>query len=386
MGSLNPKLIVAVALGLVAVVIAAIVLIRRRRRAATPRSGYIAALYALIDGRRGDALKLMTQAVRNGESDVDAYLQLGTLLREARQPEKALQIHRGLTVRRDLVARQETAIQLAIAEDLADLGRIDQAVAVLEDLRHARKDPDVLMSLHRLYHRVGDHDSAYAALRDLSRVSDRVTPRNRAAYLTSVACRLIEEGRSEEARKYLDRARKDDRSAPAAIYLSAGLAMERQDRGEAIRLWVELLRADISYFAEVAPMLEKTLFESSRFDEMEGILADLLERHPSGPLILCELSRFHAKKGDISRGIDLLEADRERSAREPILAATLASLYLQSGRPEEALNVLEETDGGAGEKRSWSCRSCGSTYPAALGFCGACCEYGSIHRHEDTQT
>lgn len=386
MGSVSPKLIVAAALGLAVVVIAALVLMRRRRRADTWRSGYIAALYALIDGRRNDALKLMTQAVRNGETDVDAYLQLGTLLREADQPEKALQIHRGLTVRRDLSTRQEMAIQLAIAEDLADLGKTDQAVGVLEELRRGRKDPDVLWSLHRLYHRAGDHDAAYAALRDLSRISDRVTSRTRAAYLTSIACARIEEGRGEEARRYLERARKDDRTAPAAIYLSAGLAMERRDLSDAVRLWIELLRADISYFAEVAPMLEKTLFESARFDELEGILGDLLEQHPSHPLILSDLSRFHAKKGDISRGIDLLEAERVRAANDPVIAGTLASLYLQSDRPEEALSVLEETDPGAGAEPSWRCGICGERYPAALGFCRACCEYGSIHRHEDTRS
>jgi lipopolysaccharide biosynthesis regulator YciM len=385
MSSLNPKLIAAAVLGVAVVVIAAIVLLRRSRRTGTPRSGYIAALYALIDGRRADALKLLTQAVRNGESDVDAYLQLGTLLREAGQPERALQIHRGLTVRRDLLPRQETAIRISIAEDLASLGRMDQAVAVLDELRHGRKDPDVLLSLHRLHHRAGDHDAAYAALRELSRVSDRITPRNRAAYLTSVACALIEEGRGEEARKYLERARKDDRTAPGAIYLSAALAMERGELREAVRLWVELLKSDISYFAEVAPMLEKTLFESSRFDELEGILSELIELHPSNPLILCDLARFHAKKGDVTRGIDLLEAGRVRAKNDPIIAGTLASLYLQSERPEEAQSVLEETDPGALAAPSWRCRSCGERYPAALGFCRVCCEYGSIHRHEDAQ-
>jgi lipopolysaccharide biosynthesis regulator YciM len=385
MSSLNPKLIAVGVLGIAVIVIAVIVLVRRRRSAGTPRSGYIAALYALIEGRKDDALRLLTQAVRSGEADADAYLQLGALLRESGQPERALQIHRGLTVRRDLVPRQETAIQIAIAEDLAALGRMDQAVAVLDELRHGRRDSDVLMSLHRLHHRAGDHDAAYADLRDLSRVSNRVTPRNRAAYLTSIACGLIEAGRGEEARKYLERARKDDRTAPAAIYLSAGLAMDRGDLGEAVRLWIELLRADISYFAEVAPMLEKTLFESSRFDELEGILGELIELHPSHPLIISDLARFHAKKGDVSRGIDLLEAARAREANDPIIAGTLASLYLQSGRPEEALSVLEETDPGATAAPSWRCRSCGEDYPAALGFCRACCEYGSIHRHEDTQ-
>lgn len=386
MTSLDPKLMLALVLGAAAAIVAAVVLIRRGRRNGTPRSGYIAALYALIDQRRDDALRLLTQAVRSGETDPDAYLQLGTLLRESGQPEKALQIHRGLTVRRDLVPRQETAIRLAIAQDLADLDRIDQAVAVLEELRRGRKDPDVLAALHNLYHRAGDHDAAYAALRDLSRISDRASPGDRAAYLTSEACRLIQEGRGDEARRYLERARKDDRDAPGAIYLSAGLAMERRDLDEAVRLWVELLRADISYFAEVAPMLEKTLFESSRFDELEEILADLLERHPSDPLILGDLARFNAKKGDIARGIDLLEAERARGRLDPIAAGTLASLYLQSDRPDDALGVLEESDPGDGARPSWRCRDCGERYPAALGFCRACCEYGSIERHEETNS
>ena len=386
MDSINPKLIVITLLVAALLIISAIALLRRRRMRRADRSGYIAALYALIDLRKDDALRLLTRAVRNGEDDADAYILLGNLLREMKQHEKALQIHRGLTVRPDLTQRQETATRIAIAEDLSELGRIDNAVGMLEALAGARKDPDILESLHRLQHRRGEYDAAYAALHDLARISDRAAPADRAAYLTAVACRLIDTGHDEEAKKYLEKSRRDDRNAPATICLSAGLAMASRDLRQAIRLWEQLLTTDISYFQEVAPNLEKALFESSRFEELERILVSLLEAHPSHPLALSRLARFHAKKGDVDRGIDLLEAERENVARDPILAATLAALYLQSDRPAEALSILEAADGLSNMSTEWRCDSCGEICPVELNFCSACWRYGTIHRHEDTDS
>ncbi len=381
----NIRIIVISALACALVLLSVIVLLQRKKRGRARRSRYIEALYALIDGRKDDAYTLLTSAVRNGEDDVDAYIQLGDLMRERGQAEKALQLHRGLTVRSDLGLDDEKTVQLSIAEDLAALGKTERAVAALETVRKKRRDADVLATLHRLYNIQGDFESAYGALRELSRIDDSVTPRMRASYLASVACALIDSGDSDRAGKYLDKARKEDRACTGALYLSAGLAMDSGDLDRAARRWEELLSIDMGYFPEVAARLEKALFESGRFDELEGILSRLLAEYPSDSLLLASLAGFYSKKGEISRGIDLLESDRGRIAGDNNLVVSLASLYIKNGRTDEALSVLEENDRIPPVSCSWKCSSCGETYRTSLGFCRICCSFDSIRKDETTQ-
>lgn len=384
MDTINVRLIVIGVLAFAVVLLSVIVLLQRKKRGGSRRSKYIEALYSLIDGRKEDAYSFLASAVRNGEDDIDAYIQLGNLMRERGQAEKALQLHRGLTVRRGLTFDDEKAVQLSIAEDLAALGRTERAITALEMVRKKRKDADVLMALHKLYHTRGDYENSYGALRELSRIDPDFTSDMRASYLTSVACASLESGKNDEAGRYLDKARKEDPKCPGALYLSAGLAMQREDLNKAVKMWEELLSIDMDYFPEVAALLEKALFESGRFDELEGILLRLLQEYPSDSLLLSSLAGFYAKKGEISRGIDLLEGERNKIAEDCTLAVSLASLYIKSGRIDEGLSVLEENDRVPTSSGSWKCGSCGEAYGTSLGFCRACCSFDSIDKNEST--
>jgi len=385
MDTLSMRFVLVLILAFAVVLLSLVIFLQRTKRGAARRSRYIEALYALIDGRKEDAYTFLASAVRNGEDAVDAYIQLGDLMRERGQADKALQLHRGLTVRPGLSFDDEKAIQLSIAEDLAALGKTDRAVTALETVRRKRKDPDVLSALHRLYHAQGDFESAYDAMKELSRTNGSITPRMRSSYLTAIAWALMENGDHDEAGKYLDKARKEDPDCAGALYLSASLAMDKGNLDKAVRMWEKLLMRDMGYFPEVAALLEKALFESGRFEELEGILSRLLQRYPSNPLLLSSLARFYAKKGEISRGIDLIEGEGERVARDKDLTVSLASLYIKSGRTDEGLSVLEENDRVPSVSGSWKCRSCGEVYGTSLGFCRACCSFDSIEKNENLQ-
>jgi len=382
MESLNIRLVIIAVLAAAVILLSVIVLLQRRKRGGGRRSLYVEALYALIEDRKDDAYSLLSAAVRGGEEDIDAYIQLGNLMRERGQADKALQLHRGLTVRPGLTFDDEKTVQLAIAEDLAAAGRTGRAVSALETVRRKRKDADVLAALHRLYHASGEYEDAYGALKDLSRIDASVTPLMRAQYLSSAACSLIESGDVETAGRYLERARKEDASCPEALYLGAGLAMDRGDLDKAARMWESLLSIDMDYFNEVAAKLEKALFESGRFEELEGILSRLLGKYPDNPMLLSELAGFYAKKGEILKGIDMLENERGDMAGKSALAVSLASLYLKNGRTDEALGVLEESDRTPVTENSWKCDRCGGSYETNLGFCRACCSFGTIHKDE----
>ena len=94
---------------------------------------------------------------------------------------------------------------------------------------------------------------------------------------------------------------------------------------------------------------------------------------------------FYAKKGELARGITLMESEWGRESRDRILAVSLSVLYIKAGRIDDALSVLEESDRLVYIPGSWKCGSCGETFGTSLGFCRACCSFDSIDKDEASQ-
>lgn len=383
METMSIKLILLIILGTAVAALVILLVFQRKRKRISHRSNYIDALYALIEGRRDDALRLLTLAVKEGESDVDAYLQLGNLLRDNNHPEKALQIHKGLTVRRDLGYTQEKAIQLALAEDLASLGKVEKSIQALEILYNKRKDDDVVLKLHTLYHRNGDFDRAFSILKELSRLRKDITRSEQAAYLATASYSLYKQGRRDEAERHLDKALKEDRNSPAALYLAGKFAMEEQELGKAAKMWEKLLDTYIEYFEEVIPSLEKVLYQSGKFQDLERILNELILKYPGRPSLVGALASFYEKKGELEKAVAVMEDERSTIGTDFTVYIRLASLYLLSGDTTEARNVLEDIDLASKQPVSYRCLKCGNRTDAPLAYCSHCSSFNSYTRDHE---
>jgi lipopolysaccharide biosynthesis regulator YciM len=384
MDSINYRVIIIIALVTALAVLGLLLLLQRKRGRRSNRNYYIDALHALIEGRRDDALKLLLKAVRMGESSTDAYLQLGNLLREKGQNDRALQLHKSLMVRRDLSEEEEKAVTVAIADDFDALGKTERAIQSLEQLSRRRKDPEVMLSLHRLHHRSGDYEKALASLKDVGKINRSYDGAKRASYLTSVADRLIRDGQSSEANRYLDRARREDRNSVPALYLSGMQAMKEGDLDAAASNLERLLEVDIGYFTEVLPHLKKALFESGRFQDLERLLTGLMRQHPGKTELITELASFYEKKGELDEAVRILEEEKELLSGDPIAASRLASLYLQRSETESARRTLEVLDLESRNKIIYYCRVCGDVSPAPLSYCSGCSNFDSYTKdHEN---
>ena len=111
----------SVAILLVAFVLAGLFAARRLRGPKAParQPPYLIALAALADGDEETAFKEFRNAVRLDSSNVDAYLRLGDLLRKRGDLERALQLHRELTLRRGLDADSEARVQESLCKAAA---------------------------------------------------------------------------------------------------------------------------------------------------------------------------------------------------------------------------------------------------------------------------
>ena len=380
MDALNYKLVLIIVFLIALVLLGLLLFFQRKRGHKSGRSYYIDALHALVEGSKEEAYALLSKAIKMGESSTDAYLQLGILLRERGQPEKALQLHKGLMVRRDLDAATEKAVTVAIAEDLDALGRTEKAILMLENLSKKNKDAETLLFLHRLYHSTGEYDRALSTLKDLGKIDRSYDGKARAGYLASVAQVLIDGGRSEEAHKFLDRARKQHRESVPALYLSASLAMHEEDLDSAARYWERLLETEIECFCEVLPFLEKTLYSSGMFQDLERILDKLMKRYPEEPTVIAALATFYEKKGERDKAKRMLEEERPVLTQNAVASAKLASLYLYDDQIEDARRVLDEIEVNSKIEAAYICSSCGAFSIFPLEYCNSCSHFGSFKK------
>ncbi|MCX6835986.1 MAG: hypothetical protein NTW07_12840, partial [candidate division Zixibacteria bacterium] len=98
---------------------------------------YIDALRDLLDGRQESAFTRLRQVVTEDANNLDAYLRLGRILRENNQPQRALQVHKDLTLRSGLSKAERGSILREIAADclaLNDLATCESALREQIDL------------------------------------------------------------------------------------------------------------------------------------------------------------------------------------------------------------------------------------------------------------
>ncbi|MCK4372694.1 MAG: hypothetical protein KAW61_06075, partial [candidate division Zixibacteria bacterium] len=90
---------------------------------------YVEALQNLLDGRAETAFTKLRQVVAEDSANIDAYLRLGQILREHKRPDRALQVHKDLTLRGGLNRDQKQAILKQLTRDYAALGNDEMTQA-----------------------------------------------------------------------------------------------------------------------------------------------------------------------------------------------------------------------------------------------------------------
>jgi len=370
---------------LAALLLLALIIILERKKKEPEESGYIKALYSLIEGDTQKALEYLKQAVKRGERDVGAYILLGDLLRDDGQFEKALQIHRNMSVRRDLTDENRRDIQLAISNDLMALGRTDEAISTLENIRKWKNHPDIAFALHRFYHLNGEYRKADRALQKFIKSESSAGGELEVSYLTSVASDFINGNEYEKGADFAQKALGVNKKYTPALYL-AGLAYYRNgDNDRAISRWLALLRNDISYLPLTLKYIEKILFEQKDFSRMEIILTELYEKNKGNPDVFRAIASFYERKGETGKIIDYFESEINQLVLDDKLIIRMAGIYLNKGERDKAGEILNKYTAWNPGYHRYKCENCGAVIETDPGYCSKCGGIDTFTEyHEDT--
>lgn len=346
---------------------------KRKSTKPVPQDPYVEALKDMVDGDNNAAFERLQQAVRSGYAPTDAYIKLGTLLRERGDATRALQIHQSLTVRSNLSKPEKVELFMNLAEDYSVLGTPDKAIQVLESaIRNLRiRDPQVVLTLARHYHATDLTDKAFKAFKE-ARKSGAIGDRELALYLASVAERAVEKGELKDARKTLMRGLKYDESCAPCMLQLGNIAQQQGDLDEAINRWkqVAILSPPLSGIA--LQKLESTLYEKGRFSEVEKVYDDIRVARQGDEASSLALAEFYNKQGRGEDAIQLLEeyvAKYPGSVRGSLL---LISLYLKLRDSETVDKFLDKSIEAAWEPERFSCSTCNFASDTMRWHCPSC--------------
>ena len=271
-------------LAVLAIVLIAVFARRSRRNRAAAQDRYIPytrALGCLIEGRKEDALGFLKEAVRQNPDDARVYMKLGDLLREKGEVDRALQVHRELTIRKIGDTQMERELYRSLAKDYISAGRYGEAQKAAERvLSLNKKDGEALEVLAQALEGNGDWDKSYEVQEELVRLRKRDGSAFLALYKSYIGSGCLSRGDKARSKKYFESAlHKDKNCLPALLYLG-DIHYEEGDRKRAIEKWTALTSRFPQWAYIVYGRLEKAYYESGTFGEIERVYEDVLRAKP----------------------------------------------------------------------------------------------------------
>ncbi|MDH3891984.1 MAG: tetratricopeptide repeat protein [candidate division Zixibacteria bacterium] len=309
----------------------------------TVASLYVEALQDLLDGRAETAFTKLRQVVAEDSSNIEAYLWLGQILRDHKRPDRALQVHKDLTLRTDLTVTEKQSILKQLSRDYAALDDDDMAEAALKELTTTEPaERWAFDQLLQIQQRQSRWSEAYETAARILKIEANKSKKPLAVFKFQQGLQLSKQKEHHKARIVFKEALGLDPSY-AAAYLAIGDSYCDEERFEdAVNFWTKLIEAVPTQGHRAIERLKKALFDLGRFGDIAQICEDILKHSPKDLKARLSLAEFHEKKGDMELAQELLTqiVEDEPDNLEAILE--LIRIYGERGDNKKLTEFLRQ--------------------------------------------
>ena len=301
------------------------------------------ALLAVLDRDWDRAESLLAAAVKLASDDVLPYLALARLFRMRGEIGRAIHIHQNLLLRLKADSPLGVLATADLGADFAQGGFLRRAIASYEQvLAHDPNHLAALRALVSLHADAREFPRAIELARRQAKLEGRDGAGAEAELLVASAEAARAEGRSDEARKSVKRAvRQDPRCLRGWIVLGE-LEAERGRAKAALAAWSRVPELDRRAGPLVYPQLEATYAALGRTREFETALRAWLESRPDDRAARIALARSLAARGDAEPALAELEQVLSRDPEDLEARATLGRILLAERRDAEAAKAHGE--------------------------------------------
>ncbi len=307
---------------------------------------YVEALKDLLDGKHESAFTKLRQVVAEDSTNIDAYLRLGQILREYNKPDRAIQVHKDLTLRSNLTNREKEEILKQLFQNYSALNDFDMAHAALKELITINSENKwAFVSLLKLLEKQQKWDEAYNTAAKLLKLESNKSKKPLAVFKFHLAKDLHKKREFHKARiMYKESIGLDPAYVPA--YLAIGDSYYEENRFEdAVNYWNKLIDAVPSEGHLVIERLKKTLFDLGRFGDLAEICHNILEHSPKNIEARFMLAEFYEKKGELDRSEQMLNTIFDDYPDNTRVTLELIRLYLEKDDTRKIRDLLKVIEG-----------------------------------------
>jgi len=367
---------------LVAASAAIIYLSHSRRRAETGDSQlYIEALQALVAGDDSTAFSKLREVVAVRTENLDAYVQIGDILRKHKKIDRATRVHKELTLRGGLTPRQQRAVYHSLALDyLAGNNLAGAEQALTEVLKIDKSDLWAAERLVRLYEDDGRWEDAVKMRVQVDRRLGDDHKDVLALYKFYAGEQILRDsGNGHKARMAFKEALDLDKNCLPA-YLGIGETYYNDQRlKDAVEWWSKILEIQPRAGHLVFERLQKAYFELGQFGEITRVYEKTLEDDPQNLPAMSGLAEIARKKGDLREAEShyrrMLDIDADNAGARVGLIGVLRDGGNADAAMQELDNLLQTLPF---RPRGYRCEKCSHKTFEPLWRCPECKSFNSF--------
>ena len=304
---------------------------------------YTDALNAMVRGDKRTALKHLRDVVKQDTNHVDAYLQMGDILREEGNAQAAIKIHQSLTVRPNLKNDVKLHIHKSLALDYKELSQLAKARREVELLlKIDKKNLWANEFLLTLFEKQRDWDKATQVSKVIQKVKQLQDPNQLARFLVFKGMDKLEKGKIEEAIKIFESAIKTAPKFEKAYLCLGNLYLEKRDLVKAIDNWEKYALLNPENGKMIYSKIESALFDLGRFSEVENFYERIVNKDPSNLSALTKLANVLEEKGEHNSALLLVEQALSKNQTSIHAHLMKLKLSLQVSKPNELSNHIDK--------------------------------------------
>ena len=260
----------------------------------------------LVRGDSQNAIRLLRDVVKQDTNHLDAYLQLGDILREEGNSQNAIKIHQSLTVRPGLDDKLQIQIHKSLAKDYLSLNEISLAKKEAEMILNIDKKEfwatEFLLDLAEK-----SHDWAQAAhlIKTLDSNNSDIT--RLARFKVYEGMGKFENNDRKGAEQCFNKAIEIAPNFGLPHLYLGNLFSENRNLVKALEHWEQYALLDLKNGSSIYSKIESALFDLGRFSEVEKFYQRALKNNPRNLDALAKIANVLEEKGERQKALDLVE-------------------------------------------------------------------------------
>ena len=293
---------------LISLAVLGFLIFKRPKKKQPTQSIYTKALNAIIQGETKIALKHLKDVVNQDTDHVDAYLQIGNILREDGNIEAAIKIHRSLTVRPNLSKEVRRQIHKSLALDYYKSSNLLRAKEeALKVIKTNKRNLWANQFLLEISENQNDWKEAAQLSKSVQRIKSSKDPDQLSKFLVFQSMDKLKNDQSDEAISLLKKAIKNSPGFSLPYQKLGDVFFGQNKPLDAIKNWEKFVELDPEESKNVLSKIESAYFDIGQFDEVEKFYNRVIQKNPSNLFALVNLANVLQQKGEYDASMGLID-------------------------------------------------------------------------------